>query len=305
MTLRLVVERMAHGGWAVARLDGRVVFVEGAYPGETVSAEITGTARRYLEAKTVAIEAPSPSRVEPPCSHFGICGGCQWQSAGYAAQIEWKRSILVDQLTHLARMPDVAVRKTIAPGSPYGYRNRMDFRLVGGRPALSRLASHELVEITFCHLMAPPLVALFNELPVRPERSRVTIRAGLGTGESVTIFDRENGVLHERVDGVVSRITGPAFFQNNTAGAEALVGLVKEALNPNDGDVLVDGYAGGGLFSATVGRACRQVIGVESDRIAASDYEVNTGRPSLRISFETAGSRLPPRVDLVVVDPPR
>ena len=105
----------------------------------------------------------------PPCIHFGSCGGCQWQSAAYEAQLDWKRSIVSDQLTHLGRLPDAEVRETIAPGPPYGYRNRMDFKLVNGQPALSRAASHELVEIQKCHLMVPTLEKVFNELPTRPE----------------------------------------------------------------------------------------------------------------------------------------
>jgi 23S rRNA (uracil1939-C5)-methyltransferase len=65
---------MAHGGRAVARHDGQVVFVEGAYPGETVQVEITGGGKRHLLARATSIEEPSPARVEPPCIHFGLWG---------------------------------------------------------------------------------------------------------------------------------------------------------------------------------------------------------------------------------------
>jgi 23S rRNA (uracil1939-C5)-methyltransferase len=302
---RVVTERMAHGGRAVARHDGQVVFVEGAYPGETVSVEITGGGKRHLLARVETVEEPSPVRVEAPCIHFGSCGGCQWQSAAYEAQLEWKRSIISDQLAHLGRMPDAEVRPTIAPGPPYRYRNRMDFKLLGGRPALSRAASHELVAIHQCHLMVPPLERVFGELPTRPEARRVTIRAGVGTGQTAVMFDDENAVLEERVAGSTFRITGRAFFQNNTAGAEVLVRLVREILQPEATEVLVDGYAGGGLFAATVGRGCRRVIGVESDRIAAADFEHNTGVRALKKDFELAGQMLPRTFNLAVVDPPR
>ena len=296
---------MAHGGRAVARHDGQVVFVEGAYPGETVLVEITGGGKRHLLARVDTVEEPSPLRVEAPCIHFGSCGGCQWQSAAYEAQLEWKRSIISDQLAHLGRMPDAEVRPTIAPGPPYRYRNRMDFKLVGGRPALSRAASHELVAIHQCHLMVPPLERVFGELPTRPEARRVTIRAGVGTGQTAVMFDDESAVLEERVADATFRITDRAFFQNNTAGAEVLVRLVKEILQPEVTEVLVDGYAGGGLFAATVGRGCRRVIGVESDRIAAADFEHNTGVRALKKDFELAGQMLPRTFDLAVVDPPR
>jgi 23S rRNA (uracil1939-C5)-methyltransferase len=305
VTVRVAVERMAHGGRAVGRHDGQVVFVEGAYPGESVLIEITGGGKRHLLGRALTIEEASPARVEAPCIHFGSCGGCQWQSAAYEAQLEWKRSIVSDQLAHLGRMPEVEVRETIAPGSPYGYRNRMDFKVVNGRPALSRAASHELVEINRCHLMVPPLEKVFYELPTRPEARRVTIRAGVATGQTVVMFDDEAGVLEEVVGGAVFRISGRAFFQNNTAGAEVLVGLVREVLQPEDDEVLVDGYAGGGLFAATVGQRCKRVIGVESDRIAAEDYAHNTGSRALKKPFEASGPMLPKKFDLAVVDPPR
>ena len=301
----MVAEAMAHGGRAVAHRDGQVVFVDGAYPGEVVLVEITGGGKRHLLARTTAVEEPSPARVEPPCVHFGSCGGCQWQSAGYGAQLEWKRSIVADQLAHLGRMPDARVRDTIAPGPPYGYRNRMDFKLVEGTPALSRAASHELVKISRCHLMVPPLETLFHALPPRPDASRVTIRASAGTGQTLVMYDDETGVLEEVVAGCTFRITGRAFFQNNTSGAEVLVRLVGEALQPERSDVLVDGYAGGGLFAVAVGRACQKVIGVESDRVAAADFEHNVGVRPLRKKFESSASLLPNAFDLAVVDPPR
>ena len=305
MTVRLLVEAMAHGGRAVAHHEGQVVFIEGAYPGESVHVEITGGGKRHLFARVTSVEEPSPARVQPPCIHFGSCGGCQWQSAQYGAQLEWKRAIVSDQLAHLGGMPDAEVRNTIAPGPPYGYRNRMDFKLVRGRPALSRAASHELVSIHKCHLMVPPLEALFHALPTRPGASRVTIRAGAATGQTLAMYDEETGVIEEVVAGCTFRITGRAFFQNNTAGAEALVGLVREVLEPQPTDVLVDGYAGGGLFAATVGPACQRVIGVESDRITAADFEQNVGVRALRKKFESAASLLPKAFDLAVVDPPR
>jgi 23S rRNA (uracil1939-C5)-methyltransferase len=296
---------MAHGGKAVGRHDGQVVFVEGAYPGESVLIEITGGGKRHLLGRALTIEEASPARVEAPCIHFGSCGGCQWQSAAYAAQLEWKRAIVADQLAHLGRMPEVEVRQTIAPGPPYGYRNRMDFKLVNGNPALSRAASHELVEIHRCHLMVPPLEQVFYELPTRPEARRVTIRAGVATGQTAVMFDDEAGVLEEIVAGAVFRITGRAFFQNNTAGAEVLVRLVGEVLQPEGDEVLLDGYAGGGLFAVTVGQRCKRVIGVESDRIAAEDFAHNTGSRALKKPFEASRPMLPKKFDLAVVDPPR
>ena len=78
-------------------------------------------------------------------------------------------------------------------------------------------------------------------------------------------------VLSEKIGETTFRVTASAFFQNNTAGAESLVALVGEALNVTETDVLLDAYAGGGLFALTVGRNARRVVAVESAGLAAND----------------------------------
>lgn len=298
-------DRMAHGGRAIGRVNGQVIFVTGAYPGETVEAEITGQGRRYLDTRATVILEPSPVRIEPPCPHFGICGGCQWQSAAYGAQLEWKRQVVAEQLAHLGRLPDIDVRPTLAPGPEYRYRNRMDFKIVAGRPALLKLSSHEPVKLDVCLVMADLLHPLFSHLSPPPGAERVTLRAGIRTGETLVLFDDDHGTLHEMVDGAGFRITGRTFFQVNTTGAELLVALVKEALTPDATEVLLDGYAGGGLFSATVGRRCREVVAVESDRVTVDDLRHNTAVTVVKGRFEQSRSRLPNRWDIAVVDPPR
>lgn len=303
--IRIRTERMSHGGRAVGRVDGQVVFVVGAYPGETVDAVVIGGGKRHLEARTVTVLEPSPARIDAPCPHFGICGGCQWQTASYPFQLEWKREVVADQLRHLGRLPEIDVRPALAPGPAYGYRNRMDLKVVGDRPALLRAASHEPVQLDVCLLMADPLQPLFHSLEPPSGVERVTLRAGIGTGETLVLFDDETGVLHERVADATLRITGHAFFQVNTAGAESLVTLVNQSLSPGSGDLMLDGYSGGGLFSATVGRICQEVVAVESDGMAIDDLTHNTGARVIRGRFERSRTRLPARFDVAVVDPPR
>jgi 23S rRNA (uracil1939-C5)-methyltransferase len=118
------------------------------------------------------------------------------------------------------------------------------------------------------------------------------------------------GRLVETVAGVPFRITGDAFFQNHTPGAEALVGLVEEALAPQPGETLLDAYAGGGLFGLTVGRGTAGVIAVESSAVAAADLVHNAaGAPvPVRVvegAVEEALPLLGARWDLAVADPPR
>ncbi|MBA3361034.1 MAG: class I SAM-dependent RNA methyltransferase [Acidimicrobiia bacterium] len=305
MTIEVTTAAMAHGGKAVARHEGQVLFVTGAYPHEVVQAEVTEAKKRHSFARALAIFEPSPHRRAAPCPHFGPCGGCQWQSAEPGAQAEWKREIVADQLRFVGKLGNVEVRPTISPGPEFGYRNRMDFALVGGRPALHREESQELVELSVCLLLVAPLFQLFVDLPIRPLADRVTLRAGVATGETAVLFDDEHGVIHEEVAGHTFRVTDRAFFQANTAGAEELVRLVTEVLAPGPNDRLLDGYAGGGLFAATVGAGCREVVAVESDPVAVADLKANADLVPVRAKFESSRPRLPRSWDLVVVDPPR
>jgi 23S rRNA (uracil1939-C5)-methyltransferase len=181
----------------------------------------------------------------------------------------------------------------------------MDYHLVDGRPALYRADSHESVELATCLLLSEPLLQLFMDLPRRPRSERVTLRAGLHTGETAVLFDDDRGVVHEIVGGHRFRITDRAFFQTNTAGAEELVRLVGEVLTPTNDEVLVDGYAGGGLFAATVGASCRQVFAVESEPTALSDLAHNSGATIVDARYEGSRAHLPRKWDLAVVDPPR
>jgi 23S rRNA (uracil1939-C5)-methyltransferase len=121
----------------------------------------------------------------------------------------------------------------------------------------------------------------------------------------MVLFDDERGRFHEAVGGARFRITSRAFFQANTAGAEALVGLVGEVLQPSSEDVLLDGYAGGGLFAATVGAGCRKVLAVESDPVALGDLGANARVKAIGKRFERSRPQLPKTWDLAVVDPPR
>jgi 23S rRNA (uracil1939-C5)-methyltransferase len=301
MTIR--IDSMAHGGDGVGRRSGKAVFVAGAIPGDLVTVDVIETHDRFDKAALAELVEPAPGRVTPVCPHFTRCGGCQWQMATYGSQLDWKREIVRSQLEHIGRL-EANVAPTVAPGPPVAYRNRMDFRLIDGRPALNEARSHEPVLIAECHLLVPQLAILFEELePMAGER--LTLRHGVNTGETVVFVDEDEPVLHESVFGHRFQITGRAFFQVNTAGAEHLVARVGAHLDVQPPEVLLDAYAGGGLFAATVGAYAGEVIAVESDATSVADLSVNV--PGARIIDRKAhkGLREIASVDVVVVDPPR
>jgi 23S rRNA (uracil1939-C5)-methyltransferase len=331
--IELTTTDMTHGGAAIGRVDGKAHFVDGAMPGETVRGEVTQDRGSWARVELQEIVTEAPQRTIPPCPHFAACGGCQWQFAEHAAQLEWKRSIVAGQLQHLGGLDDPPVTETRSPGPAFAYRNRMDFSVVDGALALTRRRSRELVPIDECLLLMPRLLPVFERIGGLDRVRKLTLRGSASTGEVIAIVrgrvpddapgwdckvsrrDRTgvhpvigDGEIHETVDGVSLRITGDAFFQNNTAGAELLVRLAREALDPTPDDVLLDGYAGGGLFGATIGRGVSTVTAVESNRLAVHDLRHNLESAGVDHTivtepFESMASD--GAWDLALVDPPR
>jgi 23S rRNA (uracil1939-C5)-methyltransferase len=328
---------MAHGGEAVGSLaSGKTVFVGGALPDETVAVTDIIDRGSWARASLASVIEPSADRVEPPCPYFGSCGGCQWQHAEYGAQLRYKRGIVAGQLAHLGKLGDATVRPTVAPGPPFGYRNKMNFQVEMGVTGQYAAQSHTLVPLDACMLLTPPLAEIYARLGEIPDATKVVLRHGTRTGESIVIVDGSapddaddwgasvverdgqslrtvigRGHIHEIVAGVRFRITGPAFFQVNTRAADELVALVAEALQPGSDDVLLDAYAGGGLFSATVGRRAGRVLAVETGDLAVADLVHNlraNGMGHAEVADGPVEEVLAEPVDdwnLVICDPPR
>lgn len=125
--LILDIEKFADKGKALARVDGRVVFVSGVAPQDKIRARIFKKKRQHLEAKCLEVLTESPLRTQPICQHFGACGGCKWQHIRYEAQLEAKRQSVEDALIRLGGFSDAKALPTLSTGKAFGYRNKMEF----------------------------------------------------------------------------------------------------------------------------------------------------------------------------------
>ena len=125
--IELVMEKFADRGKSLARLDGYVIFVAGAVPGDRVRALVTKGKKKYAEARLLEVLEPSSLRTEPRCFYFGTCGGCKWQHVAYQAQLEAKRQSVEDALLRHAQLEHVDVRPPLGAEAIYFYRNKMEF----------------------------------------------------------------------------------------------------------------------------------------------------------------------------------
>ncbi len=125
--LELRVDSLAYGGSGVARVDGFVVFVRHALPGDTVRARVTKVKRGFAEAVAEEVLAPGPGRVDAPCPHFGACGGCRFQDLAYPEQIAAKEAQVRDALVRLGGFPEPPVEPIVPAGSQFHYRNKLEY----------------------------------------------------------------------------------------------------------------------------------------------------------------------------------
>jgi 23S rRNA (uracil1939-C5)-methyltransferase len=134
---------VALGGKAIARLEGRVVFVDRGLPGDRVEARLTRVRRSWAEARLERLERPAPQRIEAPCPHAARCGGCRFQELPYPEQLVLKRAQVVVTLEHLAGLSSPPVGEIVAAPEVFHYRNKMEFSFAPGADGVAVLGLHE------------------------------------------------------------------------------------------------------------------------------------------------------------------
>jgi 23S rRNA (uracil1939-C5)-methyltransferase len=155
--LNLLIDQAVYGGAGLARADGKAIFVPFTLPGETVEAEIVADKGGFSTAELQSVLDPSPARTVPPCAYFGQCGGCHYQHASYAAQVEMKRAILRETLER-ARIREIPDIEAVA-AEPLGYRNRIRLHVQANPFSLcyKLRKSHTNLPVTTCPIAGPVL----------------------------------------------------------------------------------------------------------------------------------------------------
>ena len=124
----ITIEAVAAEGKAIAHTpDSQVVFVPFAVPGDVVDIRVYKKKKNYLEGVIAALKKPSPDRLEPFYSHFGICGGCKWQPLPYPLQLEAKRRQVYDQLVRIGHLEVPEILPTLPSERTVFYRNKLEF----------------------------------------------------------------------------------------------------------------------------------------------------------------------------------
>jgi 23S rRNA (uracil1939-C5)-methyltransferase len=312
--LELDVTGIAAGGDAIGRDgDGRVVFVEGALPGERVRARITSAKKDFAKAVLVeVVGSPSPDRLAEG-SHE--CGGCTWQHVSVAGQRRLKVDVVRDALRRIAHVEDVEPSVRVPGERPLRTTARLGIDALG-RAGHRRRGSHDVVVGDApCPGLHPLLASLVIDGRFPPEAGEVLLRVSVATGEEVVVVAPGRRLKHaagpalsEDVGGRRFRVSAASFFQPGPVAAAALVDAVDAAIGDLAVGSMADAYAGVGLFASTIGAARgARVTAVEQSPSAVDDARVNLGdlEGATVVEGEVGQWRTSAAFDVVVADPAR
>ena len=188
--VKVSIESLAHDGRGVAHVDGKVIFIDEALPGEEIEFIYTDSRKDYAEGKVVTLLSRAADRVDALCPHYGVCGGCSFQHVESTAQIRIKQELLAEQFKRIGKVEMPELWEPLA-GPHWGYRRkaRMGVKYVAKKNRVLvgfRERRHPyLAEIDSCIVMHPivgtKLLALgemIAELTIRDKIPQIEVAIG-------------------------------------------------------------------------------------------------------------------------------
>jgi 23S rRNA (uracil1939-C5)-methyltransferase len=172
---KLLVEDYAAEGKSLARLDGKVIFIESVVPGDVVDVQLLKSKKDWAEGRPLQFHSYSPDRVTPFCSHFGVCGGCQWQMLPYEKQLGYKTKQVEEVLKRIGKVALPVMQPILGAAETKYYRNKIEYTFGNKRYLLKEELNDEsivndqnvvgfhakgffdkVVDINTCYLQAEP-----------------------------------------------------------------------------------------------------------------------------------------------------
>ena len=320
--ITLEITTLTNMGQGLGRLDGWVVMVAFALPGEKVRVRIYRNDKNFSEGDLLEVLEASPHRVAPQCPIFGECGGCQYQHLDYSEQLQWKQRQVAELLRHMAQV-EFPVEPVWASPQQYHYRSKITPHFERPRDGvISEIGflkpgrGRTLVDVPECAIAT---TGINEELP----RVREAVRARAGTyKKGATLLLREaSGRVHtnsgetavEQVAGRTLEFLAGDFFQNNPFILDDFVNYGIREARSSGATFLVDAYCGSGLFALVGATHFQAVLGIEINATAVERATANAVRNGLENCRFLAGKaesiftevKFPATETAVLIDPPR
>ena len=233
----------ASKGKSIAKHDGRVIFINGAIPGDICNITVFKKRRKYWEARVDKIIKKSKYRIEPKCSHFGTCGGCKWQNMQYDAQLNFKQNEVLNNLSKIGGVTIDKYNKILGSKKIYNYRNKMEFTFSNKRwLTQEEILSNEnitdknalgfhvpgmfdkVIDIKTCHLQDEPSNTIRNRI------------REFALNNKLSFFDlkKQEGLLRNlmiRISKIGEIMVLVQFFNDDSKKINLLMSFIKDSFN--------------------------------------------------------------------------
>ena len=312
MIQQVKITNAANGGYGVARIDGKTVFVDFGVPGDVLDVEVCRDMKSFSFAEIRAIVEPSPLRVEPLCANFSHCGGCSWQNVSYETEIAFKETILRDQLTRVTGLKTESIPHIdIIKGERYKYRSHASVKTDGSVKGFFRKESDSLIPFPpgGCALLHDKLnegiSGLDPSVLMKDTKTAVT-----PSGEFVYDDGFNELLVTENENGYKFRRDITGFFQANRFLRSAMINRVIEYAEPSGSDTFMDICCGCGFFSIPAAARSARGYCFDNERrsIENAGYNCSLNNISNLVFYVLPESEIHPfryKPDFIIVDPPR
>lgn len=327
--MQVHIDRMDHFGNGIGNINGKIIFVKGALPGETVDVTITKDKKSFMEGTINTIIYKSSKRVEPFCNYFGVCGGCSLCHLNYENTLEYKK----DRVKNILSKFDIPKINVIRNENDLYYRNKIELKIVDGKLGFYEKNTHNLIEIKECKVTKKSINKSFEFVKnMKLENANVTIRANYNDEVLIIIDSKEKPVIlnpedykivgivlndkciygqdnfMEKINNLFFTVSYNSFFQVNNYINLELFNLIKENIV---GKTVLDLYSGVGTLSIVASKVVDKVYSIEVIPNAVKNALINAkinkcdninfilGKVEDKIGF------INDKIDTIIVDPAR
>lgn len=327
--MQVHIDRMDHFGNGIGNINGKIIFVKGALPGETVDVTITKDKKSFMEGNISTIIYKSSKRVEPFCKYFGVCGGCSLCHLNYENTLEYKK----ERVKNILSKFDIPKINVIRNENDLYYRNKIELKIVDGKLGFYEKNTHNLIEIKECKVTKKSINKSFEFVKnMTLENANVTIRANYNDEVLIIIDSKEKPVIlnpedykivgivlndkciygqdnfMEKINNLFFTVSYNSFFQVNNYINLELFNLIKENIV---GKTVLDLYSGVGTLSIVTSKVVDKVYSIEVIPNAVKNALINAkinkcdninfilGKVEDKIGF------INDKIDTIIVDPAR
>lgn len=327
--MQVHIDRMDHFGNGIGNINGKIIFVKGALPGETVDVTITKDKKSFMEGTINTIIYKSSKRVEPFCKYFGVCGGCSLCHLNYENTLEYKK----ERVKNILSKFDIPKINVIRNENDLYYRNKIELKIVDGKLGFYEKSTHNLIEIDECKITKKSINKSFEFVKnMKLENANVTIRANYNDEVLIIIDSKEKPVIldpedykivgivlndkciygqdnfMEKINNLFFTVSYNSFFQVNNYINLELFNLIKENIV---GKTVLDLYSGVGTLSIVASKVVDKVYSIEVIPNAVKNALINAkinkcdninfilGKVEDKIGF------INDKIDTIIVDPAR